>query len=356
MTGKERISRILNRQPVDRVGIYEHFWSDTQAEYIKQGKIREGENLDEHFGFDMSLYWALNLVIDIEFEAEIIEETKDTYTVRDGNGALLKRHKHHDTTPEHVDFSIKTQEDWNRVKHKLTPDQRRIRFDEYRKIKADAKEAGRFFALSGVLPFECIQLVCGHQEMLAGMILDPEWILDMVNTYTNLIIELQKVLFEQEGLPDGIFYYEDMGFKERPFMSPEHYREFFYPNHKIAFNYAHTLDLKVIVHSCGFIEPLLPFMIDAGMDCLQVIEVKAGMDLLRIHRNHGSKIVLMGGIDVRALYSNDKDTVDKELEAKISVVMQGYGFIAHSDHSIPKTVDYETLRYYIDKVLELGTY
>ena len=356
MNGKERITRILNRQPVDRIGIYEHFWPDTYTDYAQKGKIKDGEDYDTHFNFDMSLTWAFSLVLDLDFEQEIVAETEDTVTIKDGNGALLKRHKHHDTTPEHVDFSIKSRDDWDKVKHLLTPDPRRINFELYRKVKNDAAQAGRFFALSGILPFECMHPVCGHEEMLIGMIDDPEWILDMADTYITVILELQKILFDKEGLPDGIFYYEDMGFKEKPFMSPNHYREFIYPSHKRAFGYAHSLGLKVIVHSCGFVEPLLPHMIDAGMDCLQVIEVKAGMDLLRIYRNHGDKIVLMGGIDVRALYSNDKATIDAELEAKIPTVKQGYGYIAHSDHSIPKTVDYETFKYYIDKVLELGKY
>jgi len=356
MTGKERITNILDRKPVDRIGIYEHFWQDTYADYAKKGKIKDGENYDDHFGFDMSVIWAFNMVLDQDFEQEIVAETEDTVTIRDGNGALLKRHKHHDTTPEHVDFSIKSREDWDKVKHMLTPDPRRINFEQYRKSKEEAAKAGRYFTLSGVLPFECMHPICGHEEMLVGMITDPEWILDMADTYISLYIGLQKILFEQEGLPDGIFFYEDMGFKDKPFMSPEHYRQLIYPSHKKAFDYAHSLGLKVIVHSCGFVEPLLPHMIDAGMDCLQVIEVKAGMDLLRIYRNHGDKIVLMGGIDVRTLYSNDKKIIDAELESKIPIVKQSYGYIAHSDHSIPKTVDYETFRYYIDKVLELGTY
>jgi len=356
LTGKERITRILNRRPVDRIGIYEHFWSDTCAYYEKQCKIKKDENYDNHFGFDMSLSWVLNLTIDLDHESEVVAETEDTVTIKDGNGAFLKRHKHHDTTPEHVDFSVKSKEGWDEIKHLLTSDSRRINFEQYRKIKAEAAKAGRFFALSGILPFECIHPVCGHEEMLAGMLTDPDWILEMAETYINVILELQKILFEKEGLPDGIFYYEDMGFKGKPFMSPKPYREIIYPGHKKAFDYAHSLGMKVIVHSCGFVEPLLPDMIDAGMDCLQVIEVKAGMDLLRIYRNHGDKIVLMGGIDVRALYSNDRAVIDAELESKIPVVMKGYGFIAHSDHSIPKTVEYETFRYYIDKVLELGTY
>ena len=149
---------------------------------------------------------------------------------------------------------------------------------------------------------------------------------------------------------------EDMGFKERPFMSPAMYDELIFPYHKYTIDFAHSLGLPVIMHSCGFIEPLLPGMIEAGIDALNVIEIKAGMDLLRIYKNFGDKIALIGGIDVRKLYTNDKKIIDEELEAKIPIVKQGYGFVAHSDHSIPKTVDYEIFRYYIDKALELGKY
>jgi uroporphyrinogen decarboxylase len=92
------------------------------------------------------------------------------------------------------------------------------------------------------------------------------------------------------------------------------------------------------------------------MNCLQVIEIKAGMDLLKLHKLYGDKISFMGGIDVRVLYTNDRQKIDDELNAKIPLVKEGYNFVLHSDHSIPKTVDYETYRYFIDKGLELGTY
>jgi uroporphyrinogen decarboxylase len=95
-------------------------------------------------------------------------------------------------------------------------------------------------------------------------------------------------------------------------------------------------------------------MIEAGIDCLQVIEVKAGMDLLRIYKNYGDKLSLMGGIDVRTLYSNDKKIIDAELEAKIPLVKQGFGYTLHSDHSIPNTVEFETYQYFVERGLELG--
>ena len=198
--------------------------------------------------------------------------------------------------------------------------------------------------------------ICGHENLLVGMALEPEWILDMAQTYAELTVALQQRLFEKEGKPDGIWYYEDMGFKEKPFMSPEMYRELIMPFHKHTIDFAKSEGLPVIMHSCGFVEPLLPYMIEAGIDCLQAIEVKAGMDLLRIYKNYGDKIALMGGIDVRALYSNDPAVIDEELEKKLPVVKEGFGYVLHSDHSIPKTVNYETLKYFHQKAMELGKY
>ena len=64
----------------------------------------------------------------------------------------------------------------------------------------------------------------------------------------------------------------------------------------------------------------------------------------------------MGGIDVRTLYSNDKEIILRELESKIPTVKQGFNYVLHSDHSIPKTVNYDSYCYFIEKGLELGKY
>jgi uroporphyrinogen decarboxylase len=192
--------------------------------------------------------------------------------------------------------------------------------------------------------------------MLMGMALDPDWIKDMTDTLSNLNIRLMKILFAECGKPDGIWFYEDMGFKERPFMSPEMYREMVQAAHKKTFDYAHSLGLPVIVHSCGFVEPLVPGLIEAGIDCLQVIEIKAGMDLLRLKKNFGHKIALCGGMDARNLVANDRNAIKKELQEKIPAVMKDSGYILHSDHSIPTDCEYKTYRYFVDEGLRLGTY
>ena len=356
MTGKERMGRILKRQEVDRIGIYEHFWSDTYKEWSGR-HIPAGESFEDHFGYDMAMCWPFNTVADLDYKPEVLEETEDTILQKDGNGAILRRHKKHDTTPEHVDFTVKSRKEWEELtKPKLTADPRRIDFEGYRNAKAAAAKAGRFFCWCGVNVFEMMHPVCGHEYMLMGMIEDPDWVADMVKTFSDLSVELQKMLFAQEGWPDAIWYYEDMGFKERPFMSLDMYRDLIQPAHTKTIAFAHENARPVIMHSCGFVEPLLPGMVEAGIDCLQVIEVKAGMDLLRIHKQYGDRLSLMGGIDVRKLYTNDLKQIDEELEAKIPVVKQGFGYVLHSDHSIPKTVNYDTYRYFMKRGLELGKY
>lgn len=357
MTGKERITAILKHQSVDRIGIYEHFWNDTYAEWRQQGHIGETEDFDEHFNFDLSEVFPFNMMARYDCEPIIVAEDTDTITYFDGNGATLRRHKFHDTTPEHVDFKVQDREMWETyIKPFLTPNPKRINFEAYRAAKQSAAKGNRFFFLSYLNVFECIHPVCGHEQMLASMILDPEWVQEMANTYADLLVNLQSMLFDKEGLPDGIWYYEDLGYKGSPFMSPTMYREIIKPAHIKTVAFAKSLGLPVVMHSCGFVEPLLMDMIETGIDCLQVIEVKAGMDLLKLHKQYGDKIAFMGGIDVRCLYSNNKLEIDDELNTKIPFVKNGFNFVLHSDHSIPKTVTYETYKYFMKKGLELGRY
>ena len=355
MTGVERISRILKHQPVDRIGLFEHFWGDTLQKWQTGGHIDAKDDLASHFGFDMSTCWAFNMVARLDVEPEVIEETEETVLTRDGNGALLRRHKLHNATPEHVDFAVTDRGSWEElVRPFLAPDDERIKVEPYREAKAKSAAADRFFCWSGVNVFELMHPVCGHEHMLVGMALDPDWVRDMTTVYADLTIALMEKLFEREGKPDGIWFYEDMGFKNRPFMSPEMYRDIIQPAHRKTIDYAHGLGLPVIMHSCGFIEPLLPHVVDAGIDCLQVIEVKAGMDLLRIKKNFGDRIALCGGMDARNLVANDRDAIHRELALKVPEVKQGSGYILHSDHSIPTTTDYETYRYFVDEGLRLG--
>ncbi len=354
------MARCLRREPVDRIAVHESFWADTRRAWAAKGHVGEDESLHDHFGLDLRLAGWLKMVSDLDAGDEVVEETDETKLVRNGNGALLRWWKNQNGTPEHVDFLVKDRAGWQEHcrPHLVDPDNvpRRIPFEGYRNARADAAERELFFVWGGVNVFECIHPVCGHEYMLMGMALDPDWVRDMCDVFADLIVDCLTELFDREGEPDGVFFFEDMGFKLRPFMSPQMYKEIVWPAHCKTFAFARDRGLPVVLHSCGYVEPLVPGLIEAGMDCLQAIEVKAGMDLLKLKRDYGDRIALMGGLDIRELESNDLDRVEGELKAKVPAAMAGGGFVLHTDHSVSSRVDYETYRHFVERGREIGTY
>jgi uroporphyrinogen decarboxylase len=360
LTSRERMARFLRREPVDRVPAYESFWPETLPKWARQGHVKEGTDLLDHFGLDLRTCGALIETADLDFKEQIVEETDETKLVRNGNGALLRWWKHKAGTPEHVDFLVKDRAGWEEhIRPHLTDvsqDRRRLRLDEYRRQRQRSAANQTFFCWAAGHVFECMHPVCGHEYMLIGMALDPAWVKDMCEVYADLLIRHLEILFAQEGLPDGIWFYEDMGFKERPFMSPAMYKEIVWPAHTRTFDYCHARGLPIIVHSCGFVEPLVGGLVEAGMDCLQAMEVKAGMDLVKLKGLWGDRIAFMGGLDVRALVANDLPAIEAELKRKLPAAMAGGGYCLQSDHSIPDQVEYETYRFFLRRGLEMGTY
>lgn len=356
MTCKERTANALARKPVDHCPCFEHIWPETNERWIAEGKVPENPDYVEIFNWDMRGAGWMNSIADIDFEEQVIEENDETRLVLDGNGAKLRRHKHLSRTPEHVDFTVKDRDAWEaHIKpHLLKTDRRRIDFDAYGEARQRAADEQRYFWRAGVGPFEQMHPMCGHEYMLMGMALDPDWVRDMVQTYVDMSIRHLELLFGEKGVPDGFFFFEDMGFKQKPFMSPAMYRDIVQPGHKRLFDYAHDHGCPVVVHSCGFVDPLVEGMIEAGMDCLQAMEVKAGMDLVDLARRYGDKISFFGGLDVRALISNDREKIKAEMDSTIGELMKmNAGYVIHSDHSIPPEVDFETLQYFFDYGREL---
>lgn len=350
MTHKERVLASLNRERTDLLPCEDNLWGETRQKYEDDGSIPSGRDVCRHFDMSWRAGGWLNSLADLDFTDVVIEETEETILKLNGNGAQLRWWKDKAGTPEHVDFAVKERAQWEELikPHLIKMDRRRIPFASYRNAKALAQVENRAFCWSGVAPFEQMHPVCGHEYMLMGMALDPDWVKDMVNTYTDLTIMHMETLFAEEGTPDFFFFYEDMGFKDKPFMSPDMYRDIVMPGHQKLFDYAHSKDCKVMVHSCGFVEPLVAGLVEAGMDCLQAMEVKAGMDLPHLCELFGDRIAFCGGIDIRSLSTNDRTKIDEELDRKIKPVLARTGYLLHSDHSIPPTVEHDTLKYFFD--------
>ena len=369
LTSKERFERILKHQPVDRIGLFEVFWRETAQKWSAEGHFARPEMVSDHFGLDVRRtggeitpgdYHIVNLMANLDVGEQIVEETESVKLVRDGNGALLRWMKSGSGAPEHVDFTVKDRRGWEEHVRPYLLDERlyerRLNFRSYREVRAKCARDQRFMTCGVVGAFDRMSPMCGHEHLLMGMALDPEWVHAMADLYAVTTIRLLEILFEREGLPDGLWVWDDLGFKNRPFMSPAMYRALIYPAHKKLFAFAHSRNLPVVLHCDGYVESLIPALLEAGIDCLQPLEVKAGMDLLKLKQRFGDRIALIGGMDERILETNDRQAVEAELLSKLPGVMAGSGYVLQVDHSVSPLVEYETYKYFVERGLEIGTY
>jgi uroporphyrinogen decarboxylase len=77
---------------------------------------------------------------------------------------------------------------------------------------------------------------------------------------------------------------------------------------------------------------------------------------VKIKKDFGARIALIGGMDARALETNDLAVVDAELQNKLPAAMQGSGYVLQVDHSVSGKVRYETYKHFVDRGLAIGTY
>lgn len=111
--------------------------------------------------------------------------------------------------------------------------------------------------------------------------------------------------------------------------------------------------MPVILHSCGCVKEFIPDLIDAGLSCLQPLEVKAGMDVVELKDTYGDDLAFMGGIDVWIMSSENPADIEEEIRVKIGHAKKGGGYIYHS---VPDTVSDAQYCRVIELVHEYGSY
>jgi uroporphyrinogen decarboxylase len=351
MTSRERVLLALNHKEADRVAIHDSPWGTTVERWHREG-LPEGVSPDRYFGYEFVGFGADT---SFRFKEEVVEETDEYIIMRNSNGALIKNWKHRTSTPEMMDFTIKSRKDWEEHKWRLRMDRSRI---DWRAVEwcKKAREEGYFVHYSGVLGYDKTQGIVGSERLLMAMIDDPDWVREMFEASGDLIIETAEEMMAGGFEFDGAFLFDDMGYRNSSLFSPQMYRELLKPVHKRVFDFFHGKGLKVILHSCGCVKGLVPDLIDAGLDCLQPLEVKAGMDLIELKKRYGDVLAFMGGIDVRKMADPDPLAIEEEIRTKITFAKRGGGYIYHSDHSVPDNVSFERYKRVIELVMHYGRY
>jgi uroporphyrinogen decarboxylase len=196
--------------------------------------------------------------------------------------------------------------------------------------------------------------MCGTETILVAMISDPEWVIDMFNHGCDLALKLLDMVWDEGYTFDELIWCDDMAYKGRMIFSKKMWQELVKPYQQRTIDWAHAHQIKAHLHCCGNISALIPDLIEIGLDGLNPLEVKAGMDPVWIKRTYGKDLLLRGGSNA-AKWEN-YEAVEAEINSILPVMMESGGYVFSSDHSIPDYTSLNTYRQIVDLVKAKGTY
>ena len=176
----------------------------------------------------------------------------------------------------------------------------------------------------------------------------------MCDTTCDLLLSLLSMIWDAGYEFDELHVCDDMGYRNGLLYSKQMWKEIVMPYQKRTVDWVHSHGIKIQLHSCGNISALIPDLTDLGYDMLNPLEVKAGMDLVKVKQEFGDRLVLRGGFDARNWDSKEKS--EAEIRGKLPKAMEHGGYVFACDHSVPDSVGLSDYRFIADLVKEIGNY
>jgi uroporphyrinogen decarboxylase len=274
------------------------------------------------------------------FPVRIEQETPQHIFTWDANGALVQSRLDGVATPHVVRATISSPAAWAEHRTQLAFSDKRIQWDQARRASQDARQRGQFLHYNMSLGYERWSGIVGSEALLIALAESPAWVKEMHEADVALHLAAAEELLSRGVSFDAARFSADMGYKKGPLFSPRIYRQVFMPGFTRLCDFFHARGIYCILHSCGNVRLLIPDLIATGFDCLNPLEVKAGMDLLALKRDFGEALCLMGGIDAPGM-AGPAEKVESDICVKLTQAKRGGGYIFHSDHAVPETVSLE---------------
>ena len=352
MTTRERVARMFEHREADRVPITDSPWQGTINRWIVEGMPADADWRD-YFGADK--FEGFSADVSPRFPERVIEENDKFFVSESSFGVTMKYLKGEDTTPEFLDYKINSRGAWESAKKRMTPEPGRVDIKHLEKYYPLWRSEGRWIQIGLQFGYDMTHSwIVGMETVLVAMLEEPDWMTDMFHTLLDFNIELLDTLWDRGYRFDGMSFCDDMGYKNHQFFSIEMYRELLKPAHKRAFAWAKEHGMYTQLHSCGYIEPFIPDLIEIGMDALNPIEVKAGMDPIKLKSKFGDKLLLHGGVN--AVLWDKRDEIIAEIDRVVPALKENGGYIFSSDHSIPNTVSLQNFADIVARVKKVGAY
>lgn len=215
--------------------------------------------------------------------------------------------------------------------------------------RARAMHDGSPYALIlnlGVGPVHLCQYLRGYGEWLMDLLERPAFAEALLDAATVFHIGVTTRALEVAApFVDAVCFGDDIGTQQRPLMRPELYRKIVKPRHRRIADAIRRFDKPLIYHTCGAVYPLIPDLIDIGIQALNPVQVSAaGMETARLKREFGSHLTFWGGVDTQAVLSRGSvEDVRREVRRRIDDLGAGGGFVLCAVHNIQGEVPPENV-------------
>ena len=223
-------------------------------------------------------------------------------------------------------------------------------FELYRYVAIRLPEGMGLLSCHGGGIFEHVSRLMGYETLCLMLHDDPRLVQSVTDRVGALILEYHSGLLEIPSVR-AIFQGDDMGFKTATLISPQHLREVFLPWHARFAQNAHSKGRAYFLHSCGCLEEIMPDLIDTvGIDAKHSFE-DAIVPVTEMKRRYGTRIGILGGIDVDVLTRKSPDEVRAHVRQVVTSCAPGGRYAVGSGNSIPSYIPVENYLAMVDEAL-----
>ena len=355
MNSEERVMKSLNFQTPDRIPIgRQSFWSEFVEKWRQRKKLSKEVNINDWYESDISV-----IVADETFfpSQKRISKKENGYVFEnDGWGRIIKWKEGANRFQFPARDVENILEDKSKLdKIKFEPASLDIRYKYFSsKVKEEKKKRCVFCKVGG--PFHRSWFIRGNNLLmdLAGDVGFAKRLAEKVGEH-RIGIGLESL--KRGNLYDaGIWIFDDMGANTGPLFSPKTFEKVYFPVYKkMISSFKKAGAKKVILHSDGNILPFLDMLIEAGINGINPVEYKAGMNILKLKKKYDKKLSYIGGVDnAIILPRGDK----KEIKNHVCPILEAgrEGGIIIGTHSIGPDITIETYDYYHNLIRRYGNY
>jgi len=365
----ERLNKALRHEEPDRVPVSDFFWGSFLERWRKEKDLPPGADIYEYYDLDLHVT-THNMDPHIK-DFEILREDENEVVVRTGFEAVIRK-KFSDPMPEFMSFETDTIEKVEAFAFDDPSDPRRFFApgdnqiggvgDGYaRNLPAWIETVKARRPHIPVYGSQCeaneyMTRIVGQKNLLLWIGLYPERFGQFVKRTNEWALEMLKAQVKAaECLTDGMVIWGDVAYRKDMFFNPAYWRRWYKPGLAAMVDACHAVGLPVIYHGCGNIHRILDDFIEIGIDALNPLEAKAGLDIVELRRQYGHRIAFCGNMNVMEWADCGKEELKAIVLRKLNAA-KGGGLIFQSDHSVPGNISAEKYEYVVNLVREYGQY